>query len=124
MTDRPGDRIHIRDLRVRCILGVNPDERVHPQEVVIQLTLHADLRPAGRSDRLEDTVDYKAVKKRVLELAEQSRFLLVERMAQRIAELCLESPRVRAVRVVVEKPGALRFARTVGVEIFRTREDA
>ena len=113
------DRIHIRDLRLRCIVGINPDERVNKQDVVINLTLYADLRKAGRSDDIADTVDYKAVKLAVLELAEKSSFLLVERLAEAIADVCLSHAGVRRVRVLVEKPAALRFARTVGVEIVR-----
>ena len=113
------DRIHIRDLAARCIVGVNPDERVNKQDVVINLTLYADLRKAGQSDRLADTVDYKAVKQKVLALVEASSFLLLERLAQAVADACLAQAGVRRVRVLVEKPAALRFARTVGVEIVR-----
>jgi len=113
------DRIHIRDLQARCIVGINPDERVNKQDVVVNLTLYADLRRAGLSDDIADTVDYKAVKQAVLELVEGSSFLLVERLAEAVASACLAQPGVRKVRVLVEKPAALRFARTVGVEIFR-----
>jgi len=113
------DRIYIRDLSVRCIVGINPDERVNKQDIVINLTLHADLRKAGRTDDIADTVDYKAVKRKVLALVEGSSFLLLERLAEAIAEACLAQPGVRRVRVLVEKPAALRFARTVGVEIVR-----
>lgn len=115
----PLDRIHVRDLTARCIVGVNPDERVNKQDVVVNLTLYADLRKAGRTDDLADTVDYKAVKKAVLELVEASSFMLVERLAETIAATCLAADGVRRVRVLVEKPAALRFARTVGVEIVR-----
>jgi dihydroneopterin aldolase/D-erythro-7,8-dihydroneopterin triphosphate epimerase len=113
------DRIHIRDLAARCIVGINPDERINKQDIVINLTLHADLRKAGRTDDIADTVDYKAVKRKVLALVEGSSFLLLERLAEAIAEACLAQPGVRRVRVLVEKPAALRFARTVGVEIVR-----
>ena len=113
------DRIHIRDLSVRCIVGINPDERVNKQDIVINLTLHADLRKAGRTDDIADTVDYKAVKRKVLALVEGSSFLLLERLAEAIAGACLAQPGVRRVRVLVEKPAALRLARTVGVEIVR-----
>jgi dihydroneopterin aldolase/D-erythro-7,8-dihydroneopterin triphosphate epimerase len=119
----PLDRIHIRDLLLRCIVGVYERERREKQDVNIQITLYADLRKAGASDRLEDTVDYRAIKKKVVAAVEQSAFLLVERLAERVAEVCLDGdPRVRRVRVIVEKPGALRYARTVAVEIVRDRE--
>jgi dihydroneopterin aldolase/D-erythro-7,8-dihydroneopterin triphosphate epimerase len=115
------DRIYIRDLAARCIVGINPDERVNKQDVVINLTLHADLRKAGRTDDIADTVDYKAVKQKVLALVEGSSFMLVERLAEAIAETCLAQAGVRRAEVLVEKPAALRFARTVGVEIVRAR---
>ena len=121
MTEPPPDQIHIRDLRVRCIVGIHPDERREKQDVTIQLTLYGDLRRAGQSDDIQDTVDYRAVKKAVLALVESSSYYLVERLAERVAEVALGHAGVRRVRVLVEKPGALRFARTVGVEIVRER---
>jgi len=117
------DRIHVRDLRLRCVLGIFPEERREKQDITVSIVLHADLRAAGRSDRIEDTVDYKEVKKRVVTLVEGSSSFLIEHLAQRVADLCLEEPRVEAVRVTIDKPGALRFARSVAVEIFRKRAD-
>ena len=122
MAERELDQIHIRDLLLRCIIGVNDDERREKQDVNINITLEADLRAAGRSDRLEDTVDYKAVKKRVIAVVESSAFFLVERLAERVAEICLAEGLVQRVRVCIEKPGALRFARTVGTEIVREKD--
>jgi len=115
------DRVFIRDLAIRCIVGIDEHERREKQDVLVQITLHTDLRQAGRTDALEDTVDYRALKKRILRLAEESRFQLIEALAQSIADECLRHNRVQRVEVAVEKPGALRFARTVGVEIVRTR---
>jgi D-erythro-7,8-dihydroneopterin triphosphate epimerase len=125
MTVRGGptlDAIEIKDLLLRTILGTNPEERVNRQDVVINLTLFADTRQAGESDNIEDTVNYKSITKRVIDLVERSEFLLVEKMAAEIARVGLEDPRVGRVRVSVEKPGALRFARSVGITIERTRE--
>jgi dihydroneopterin aldolase/D-erythro-7,8-dihydroneopterin triphosphate epimerase len=113
------DRIHIRDLALRCIIGIEPHERDHRQDVLINITLHADLRKAGQSDRIEDTVNYKTIKRKVVDLVENSSFLLVEKLAQRIADVCLTEPGVQRVEVTLEKPGALRFARNVAVEITR-----
>jgi FolB domain-containing protein len=115
------DRIRIRDLLVRCVLGINDDERCERQDVVINLTVHADLHRAGTSDNIKDTVDYRALKKRVLAMAESSQYFLAEALAEAIAELCLDQTGVRQVDVSVEKPHALRFARSVAVEISRTR---
>ncbi len=113
------DRIVIKELLVRCVLGVDDQERREMQDVLISVTLHADLRKAGESDRLEDAVDYRAVKKQILAAAEGSRYRLVEALAERVAALCLGHAGVRRVDVVVEKPGSLRFARSAAVEITR-----
>ncbi len=116
------DRIIISDLHARCILGINPEERRERQDVLINLAIHADLRRAGRSDRLEDAIDYRALKKRVLALAESAQYCLEEALAEALAALCLEDPAVQQVDVRVDKPHALRFARSVAVEISRRRE--
>ncbi len=121
MLDPTWDRIHIRDLALRCIIGIYDEERRARQDVVINLTLYADLRRAAASDDIGDTVDYKTLKKQVIHLVETSSFLLVERLTGCIAEECLRDPRVLAVNVRVAKPGALRFARTVEVELTRFR---
>ena len=115
------DRIYVRDLAVRCIVGTNEDERVNKQDVIVNIKMDADLSRACENDRLEDTVDYRSIKKRVAAMVEQSQCLLVERLAQRIADLCLEDGKVQRVVVSVDKPGALRFARSVAVEIERER---
>lgn len=113
------DRIHIRDLALRCIIGIYDDERREKQDIIINITLYADLRKAGRSDDVGDTVDYKVLKKKVIALVEQSSCLLIEHLAEQIAEICLADPRVMRVSVCVDKPAALRFARSVAVEIIR-----
>lgn len=117
----PPDRIFIRDLLIRCIIGVDEPERREKQNVVAQITLQIDLRKAGRTDALTDSVDYSALKKQILQVAENSKFRLIEALAQRIADECIKQERVECVEVILEKPGALRFARTVGVEIVRCR---
>jgi FolB domain-containing protein len=116
------DRILISDLLVRCIIGVDEDERREKQDVVINLAISTDLGKAGKSDRFEDAVDYRELKKRIVSTVESSRYRLVEALAESIASLCLEHPAVAQVQVLVEKPLALRFARSVGVEITRSRK--
>lgn len=116
------DRVYIRDLSLRCVVGVYEGERQEKQGVLLNLTLYVDLRRACRTDRMDDTVDYKALEEKVVTMVESSSYFLVERLAERVADLCLEHPRVRRVEVSVEKPGALRTARSVGVEIVRERE--
>ncbi len=116
------DRILISDILVRCIIGVRKEERREKQDVTINIILSTDLRKAGESDSLEDSIDYSALKKRVVAMTEESRFHLIEALAERIARICLEHPRVVEAQVRVEKPTALRYARSVGVEISRGRE--
>jgi FolB domain-containing protein len=118
------DRIHIRELGVRCIVGVNPDERTNKQDVFISITLEADLRQPGQTDNIADTIDYKTLKKRVFDMVEKSSFYLIEALAQAIADICLEWEQVKAATVTVDKPGALRFAKSVAVEITRRRAEA
>lgn len=117
------DRILIRDLSVRCIIGVNAEERREKQDVLINLSIYVDLRKAGRTDRFEDAVDYRALKKRIFTMVENSHYYLVEALAEAIAEICLTEPAVFQAQVTVEKPSALRFARSVGAEITRARKD-
>jgi dihydroneopterin aldolase/D-erythro-7,8-dihydroneopterin triphosphate epimerase len=116
------DKIYIRDLEIRCIIGVNQVERTEKQDVVINVILFTDTRKAGRTDALADSVDYKRVKKAILSLVESSEFLLIEKLADEIAKVCLDDSKVQKVNVTVDKPGALRYTRSVAVEIVRTRE--
>lgn len=124
MADETLDRIHIRDLLVRCIVGVNDDERERKQDVLINITMYAELRRAATTDQIGDTVDYKAIKTNVVEMVEGSEYYLIERLAERIADTCLEHGAVQQVDVTVDKPGALRFARSVAVSITRRRVGA
>ena len=121
MGEIPLDRLHIRDLMIRCIIGINPDERREKQDVIVNLTLHADLSHACKSDRIEDTVDYKTIKNKGLEEVGNSSYYLLERLAERTAEIAFESAQIQRVDVMIDKPGALRFARSVAVEITRNR---
>lgn len=115
------DRIYIKDLALRCIIGVYPEERRERQDVVINVTLAGDFSAAGRSDDIADAVDYKVMKKNIIKLVETSAFNLIETLAERIAAVCLEHPKVREVTVSVDKPGALRFTRSVAFEITRQK---
>jgi len=115
------DRILIKDLLVRCILGLTAEERREKQDVLINVAIFTDLAKAGRSDRPEDTVDYREVKKEILAAVEGSQYHLAEALAERVADTCLANRAVQRVQVTVEKPGALRFARSVAVEIDRSQ---
>ena len=122
MGSRGLDKLHIRDLMLRCIIGLNDWEREKKQDILINITLYADLNTACQSDRIEDTVDYKTIKQNVVDMVESSSYMLVECLAQHIADICLENPKVQRVNVMIDKTGALRFARSVGVEIIREQE--
>ena len=117
------DRIVIRDLLVRAILGVNPDERTNRQDVLINAALEVDTRPAAASDALDDAVNYASLAHEIIALAQGTRFFLIEKLVGEIAWLCLDDERVRRATVRVEKPTALRFARSVGIEVSRTQEE-
>lgn len=117
------DRILVKDLFLRTIIGINDDERSNRQDVLINLVLDVDTRAAGRSDDIADTVNYRSITKQVIDLVEGSRFFLVEKLAEEIARVCLGDRRVECVEVRVEKPAALRFAKSVGICITRTRDD-
>lgn len=116
------DRLVVRRLAARCVLGVSDAERRDKQDVLVDVVLHADLCRAAQSDAFEDAVDYRAIKKRVLALVEGSSFHLLEALADAIARACLEFAGVERVDVTVDKPGALRFANSVAVELTRTKE--
>ena len=115
------DKIRINDLQLSCIIGVNDWERTQKQDVIINITLYADLNKPCQTDNLADSVDYKKIKKEIIAMVENSSFNLIERLADEIAKICLAYHLVKAVQVSIEKPGALRFAKSVGVEIFRSR---
>ncbi len=116
------DKIYIRDLSVRCIIGVNDDERIDKQDVVVNVIMYTDTGKAAKTDLLEDSVDYKMVKKAIINFVENSSFLLLEKLAEEIAKVCLGYSKVKRVNVTVDKPGALGYTRSVAVEIDRTKE--
>jgi FolB domain-containing protein len=117
------DKIIIRDLLLRGIIGINPDERVKQQDILINMVIWADIRQAAASDAIEDAVDYKSITKRVIQHVEDSSDFLVEKLVTDLARIVIAEFGVERVMVRVEKPGALRFAESVGIEIERTRAD-
>lgn len=119
------DIIYLRDLKVATVIGIFDWERRVRQTVSIDLDMAADIAAAAASDHIDDTLNYKAVAKRVIAFVEESEFQLVETLAERIAGIVLDEFAVPWVRVTVNKPGAIRGARDVGVVIERgTRPDA
>jgi dihydroneopterin aldolase len=118
-----GDRVFLRGLTAECVIGFIDWERRVKQTVVVDLELPVDCRQAAVSDDVTDTVDYKKVSKRVLAFIEASEFKLVETLAQRLALLILEEFGVEWIRLSINKPGAIRNSRDVGVSIERSRAD-
>ena len=117
------DKVIIKDLLARGIIGVNDWERKRPQDILINLTIFTDTKRAAETDNINDCVNYSTISKKVIAHAETSQRLTVEALANDLAKLCLAEDRAQKVIVRVEKPGAVRFARYVGVEIERSRDE-
>jgi len=115
------DKIHIRDLHLRTIIGVNDWERTDMQDILLNITLSIDLSKPASTDDITDAVNYRDLKKSIMELVENSDFMLIETLASSVAELCLKNKDVEEVTVTLDKPHALRFAKSVAVEITRSR---
>ncbi len=116
------DRIIIKDLLLRGIVGINEDERTNRQDILINVTMWADTAAAAASDDIVDAVNYRTVTKAIIAHVEGGQPMLVERLVQEVANICFDADeRVTEVEVTVEKPGALRFARSVGITIRRSR---
>ncbi|MGD8559244.1 MAG: dihydroneopterin aldolase [Gammaproteobacteria bacterium] len=118
------DIIYLNDLEIETIIGIFDWERRVKQKVRLDLHMAADIRKAAATDDIDDTVNYKSVAKRLIEFVEASEFQLVETLAERIAEICINEFAIPWVRVKLNKPGAVRYAGDVGVVIERgTRPD-
>jgi FolB domain-containing protein len=108
---------------VRGIIGINDWERTRAQDILINITLFTDTRRAAESDSIVDCVNYSTMSKKIQAHAESAGRLTVEALANDLARLCLEEKSVQKVILRVEKPGAVRFAKSVGVEIERSRDE-
>ncbi|SRR5581483_10122818 len=117
------DKVIIKDLLARGIIGINDWERNNPQDILINIVVFTDTRRAAETDNIEDCVNYRTLSKKVQAHAENAHRLTVEALANDLAKLCLQEKGVEKVIVRVEKPGAVRFAGSVGVEIERSRDE-
>ena len=117
------DKIFLKDLLVRGIIGIHDWEREKPQDILINITAFTDTNRAAETDDLTDCVDYSALAKKVQAHTETAARFTVEALANDLAKLCLEQKGIKKVIVRVEKPGAVRFAKSVGVEIERGRDE-
>ncbi len=116
------DQILIKDLLVRGVIGITERERERPQDILINVVLFTDISRAAETDDIADCIDYSKVAKKLTVHAESVGRQTVEALVTDLAGLCLEEPGVQGVRIRVEKPGAVRFSRSVGVEIERFRQ--
>jgi FolB domain-containing protein len=116
------DKVFIKDLNARGIIGINDWERKKKQDILLNITMFTSLNKAGITDDISDSVNYRTIAKKVLSHAESAARFTVEALAHDLANICLEDQKVNKVIVRVEKPGAVRFATSVGVEIERSQE--
>jgi len=115
------DEVFIEDLLIRSVIGISDREREQPQDILVNVTLYTDTSRAGRSDDVNDSINYRTVAKTILAHTEKVSRYTVEALAEDIADLCLQNSDVNGVKVRVEKPGAVRFSRSVGVTITRMK---
>lgn len=113
------DKMYISGLTISCIIGTKPIERKRKQKIVIDVVLECDMRKAGKTDNLKDTVNYKTLSEKIVLNVSNSNYFLIETLADSISKICLSDPGVKGVTVKVEKPGALKMARSASVEIYR-----
>ena len=113
------DIIYHYDLKIECIIGIWEWERRVKQTIILDLDMAADIRRAAASDRIDDTLNYKAVAKRLIDFVGSSQFQLVETLAEKVAEILLAEFKLKWVRVCVNKKGAVRGAGDVGIIIER-----
>ncbi|MBI3165421.1 MAG: dihydroneopterin aldolase [Anaerolineales bacterium] len=117
------DKVFIKDLLARGIIGIREWEREKEQDILINVTVYTDTIRAAETDDINDCVDYSALAREIQSHAETAKRLTVEALANDLAKICLQTPLVRKVVVRVEKPGAVRFAKSVGVEVERKRDE-
>jgi D-erythro-7,8-dihydroneopterin triphosphate epimerase len=117
-------QIHIKNLRLRAIVGIFEWERNHPQDVILNVRVDFDATDCIESDSIDDTVDYKALKKRIIQEVEKSEFYLVEKLTAHVLDLVMQDSKVVEASVEIDKPHALRFADSVSVRLCARRDPA
>ena len=114
--------IKIKNLKLRAIVGINSWERHTKQNIIINVMIDYDAALAAKTDRIEDTIDYKTIKKNIIKEVEHSKYFLLEKLTAQILNLVMENKKVRAVTVEIDKPKALRFADSVSVTLHKKRK--
>jgi FolB domain-containing protein len=118
------DKIFIKDLLIRGVIGISEKERSQPQDLVVNVVLYTDILKGGGSDNINDCVNYRTAAKAILAHVEKTPRFTVEALATDIAAICLSFDGVQKTKIKVEKPGAVRFSKSVGVEIVRKKAPA
>jgi D-erythro-7,8-dihydroneopterin triphosphate epimerase len=116
------DTLYINDLIIPCIIGAFEEERKEKQQLIINVALGVDTRKAGKSDNLKDTVNYHELSLQIVEMVESSKFYLLEKLAQKVADICLKEKRVKQVTIRIEKPKAVKMAKSSAIAITRNNE--
>ena len=116
------DRIFLEDLQIETVIGIYDWERAIRQRISLDLDMRFDIKRAARTDRVDDTVNYKQVAKRLIQYVGNSRFELIETLIERVAQIAMYEFGVQDVTARLRKPGAVRYSKTVGIEITRHRE--
>ncbi len=118
------DTVHLRGIEVRCIIGINDWEREQKQTVRMDIDLETDIAVAAASENIEDAVNYRTVSKLIQSEIAKSQHLLLEKLVEHVAKLCLKQDKVTAVKVTAWKVGALRGVKDVGITIRRTKSQS
>ena len=116
--------INIRNLRLRTLIGFNPDERTKKQDVVLNIEINYAIGDSVLQDHIEDVLNYKTITKRVIRHVEDGRFLLLEKMVADVLAICSDHPSIRSCNVTIDKPHALRFADSVSLTLKYQAETA
>lgn len=115
------DKIYLKNINVDILIGINPEERINKQPVVINAVLSTDCKTAALSDDIADAVDYSIIHDQIVEHANSTHYDLIETLAEKIAGICLQNKTVTECTVRIDKPEALEFAESVAVEISRSQ---
>lgn len=118
------DKIFIQDLRIPCLIGIFDWERKKKQVVSVSLEFPASISKAAKTDQIRYAMDYKKIAKRTIAYVSKSHFFLIEALIENLADILLREFRLKEITLQVEKPGAIRGAKTVGIRITRKRKKA
>jgi len=114
--------IRITNLKLRTIIGINDWEREKKQDIIINIAIQTDARRSSASDDINDTIDYKAMTKRIIGEVEASEFFLLEKLCRHVLDIVLEEKLAQEATVTIDKPGALRYCESVSLELTQRKK--